>query len=400
MVSDVPLGAFLSGGVDSSTVVAHMQSLASQPVRTFTIGTAHTGYNEADHAAAVAKHLGTDHTELYVAPEDALGVVGELPRIYDEPFADSSQIPTVLVSRLARRHVTVGLSGDGGDEVFVGYNRYLLADRLRRIASAVPDGALRFANRMCRNLSADQWANLLNKVRWGLPERFRNTVADDRLITLACMLASEWPWGVYEALVSHWREESPIVLGVTGISHTSSVDSKPAGSRSWGSLVRDMVLEDQRSYLPDDILVKVDRASMSASLEARAPLLDHRIIEFMAALPMEMSLRDRIGKRLLRKSLYKHVPQSLIDRPKSGFGIPIGHWLRNELRGWAEELLSPARLASQGILNPQPVQLAWQAHLSGQRQEHHRLWSVLMFQLWLEDARVGSSAASTAVAYG
>jgi asparagine synthase (glutamine-hydrolysing) len=390
LVSDVPVGAFLSGGVDSSAVVALMQGLSSRPVRTFTIGNREDSYDEAGYAAAVARHLGTDHTELYVEPAAALQVIPELPGIYDEPFADSSQIPTLLVSRLARQSVTVGLSGDGGDEVFVGYSRYVLGERVARLARNSFGGAT-LLNALARRVPPRHWMRLLDGLRWALPGRYSRTAADDRLRTFSRMLGSRWPWGFYEALTRHWDETAGLVLGTREPAYE-------AGTADWSSLVREMVIADQRGYLADDILVKVDRASMAASLEARAPLLDHRLIEFMATVPTRMSVRDGIGKRLLRRSLYRHVPRALIDRPKSGFGVPIAYWLRNELRDWAEDLLSEQRLSRQGVLDVRRVRSVWQAHLSGARQEHHRLWGVLMFQAWLDHAATVQSADLAAIA--
>jgi asparagine synthase (glutamine-hydrolysing) len=396
MVADVPLGAFLSGGVDSSAIVAHMQSVSSRPVRTFTIGTKEGTYDEAEHAAAVAKHLGTEHSELYVESRDALEIIPRLPIIYDEPFADSSQIPTFLVSRLARQHVTVGLSGDGGDEVFVGYNRYLLADRLRRFVARLPPGMVRVANGFTRRVSPASWLSLLEGLRWLLPGRLRDSKADDRLTTLARMLGAKWPWGIYEALTCHWDEDSFIVLSTQEQAVRSDDSPHSAGERAtWSSLAAEMAVADQSSYLPDDILVKVDRASMAASLEARAPFLDHRLIEFTARLPTSMNLVGGIGKRLLRRSLYRYVPRELVERPKTGFGVPIDYWLRNELRDWAEELLSERRLKAEGVINARPIREAWRRHLVGNRQEHHRLWSVLMFQSWLEQSRARPASAAT-----
>lgn len=402
MVSDVPIGAFLSGGVDSSAVAAHMQSISPIPIRTFSIGTLQGTYNEAQHASAVAQHLGTDHTEFYVEPADAMKVIPRLPWIYDEPFADSSQIPTYLVAQLARREVTVGLSGDGGDEVFLGYNRYLLADRLSSMMSRIPDGLARFANRACRRFSAAQWARLLDALRWALPAELRDSKADDRLVTLAGMLASEWPWGIYEALTRHWTNpplsESLLSQGALQELEQHCPEETSGSSSGWSTLVRDMSAADQSTYLPDDILVKVDRASMAVSLEARAPLLDHRLIEFMAKLPVSMNIRHGAGKRLLRRSLYQFVPRSLIDRPKTGFGIPIDHWLRHELREWVEDLIAIPRLTAEGILDPIAVNSAWKRHLSGSGQQHHRLWSVLMFQSWLQNSRAAALQSTAACA--
>lgn len=381
MVADVPLGAFLSGGVDSSTVVALMQAQSPRPVRTFSIGFHEDEYNEAQHAAAVARHLGTEHTELYVTPAEAMAVVPDLPRLYDEPFGDSSQIPTFLVSRLARQQVTVSLSGDGGDELFGGYNRYFLAQRIWRMVGWAPPLLRRAAAGGITTLSPAAWNRGFAAVRRVLPARLRYANAGDKLHKLAEILSVPNPEAMYRGLVSHWKEPERIVIG-GGEPATVLTDPE-----SWAPLLsfpeRIMFL-DTLTYLPDDILVKVDRATMGVSLESRIPLLDHRLVEFAWRLPLAMKVRDGVGKWLLREVLYRHVPRALIERPKTGFGVPIDVWLRGPLRAWAEALLDEDRLAREGFFDPAPIRAKWAEHLAGRRGWHYYLWDVLMFQAWLE----------------
>jgi asparagine synthase (glutamine-hydrolysing) len=377
MVADVPLGAFLSGGVDSSTVVALMQAASSRPVRTFSIGFSEPAYNEAPFATAIATHLGTDHTELYVEPRQAQAVIPDLPAIYDEPFADSSQIPTFLVSKLARQHVIVSLSGDGGDEVFGGYNRHMWLERIWRRTGQVPQGARRVIARALRALSEQAWDTAYAAVAPALGGR-QVALAGDKMHKISRVLESESPDAAYLQLVSQWpeprlllaRDRAPVLPVYRGDSRLPVTEA--------------VMLLDQLTYLPEDILAKVDRASMAVSLEARVPLLDHRVVEWAWRLPRHQRSRDGISKWLLRQVLYRHVPASLIERPKVGFGIPIGGWLRTELREWAETLLSPSALAEAGWLNPAPIRDTWKAHLDGRRDWQHRLWSVLMFQAWRE----------------
>lgn len=381
MVADVPLGAFLSGGVDSSAVVALMQAQSPRPVKTFSIGFHEDKYNEAAHARRVAGHLGTDHTELYVTPEEALAVVPLLPAMYDEPFADSSQIPTYLVSKLARNTVKVSLSGDGGDELFAGYDRYFRAmDVWRKIGWAPsvgrralgallergPDGMLKVASRLAHG----------------------RAISSDRLRKLGGMLSSTSPQSLYREFLSHWRRPAEVVIG------GEEPDYFLACENNWRvspETVENMCFADLNSYLPDDILTKVDRASMAVSLEARVPLLDHRVVEFAWRLPLEMKIRDGRSKWLLRQVLYKYVPPELIERPKMGFGVPIESWLRGPLRDWAETLLSESRLRREGFFNPEPIRAKWREHLTGVRRWHYYLWDVLMFQAWWEhQAVIGS----------
>lgn len=373
--ADVPLGAFLSGGIDSSLVVAAMQAGSSRPVRTFTIGFREKDHDEARYARAVSDHLGTDHTELYVSPAEARSVIPLLPTLYDEPFADSSQIPTYLVSRLARQSVTVSLSGDGGDELFGGYNRHVHANsflklprRGRRMVAAVFDA-----------LSADQWNSAYGTATSLLPARFKSSMPGDHIAKLSVTLRLDSPAEIYRFLASVWSEPQEVVQ--RGSDYTDLVDF-------WSKLDIDdpqqrMMLLDTLTYLPDDILCKVDRAAMAVSLETRIPFLDHRIVEFAWSLPLRMKIRNGQGKWILRQLLEKYVPRALTDHPKTGFAVPIGAWLRGPLREWAEELISPARLESEGYLNARLIRQRWSEHISGRRNRHHQLWNVLMFQAWL-----------------
>lgn len=382
MVADVPLGAFLSGGVDSSTVVALMQQLSPRPVKTFTIGFHEDAYNEAKHAHAVARHLGTDHTELYVRPEEALAVIPRLPELYDEPFADSSQVPTFLVSKLARQHVTVSLSGDGGDELFGGYNRYQWATYIWRTVRWLP-GPLRSALAgVLTALPPLAWDAAFQRLAHWVPAGLRYSEPGFKLHKLAEILPVRTPEEIYWELVSHWKQPSELVLG------SKEPPTVLTDSRAWadvGDFEHRMMYFDMVSYLPDDILVKVDRAAMGVSLETRIPFLDHRLVEFAWRLPLQFKVRGGVTKWLLRKVLYRHVPKELIERPKMGFGVPIDSWLRGPLRNWAESLLDPTRLSREGYFNPAPIQQKWQEHLSGRRNWQYHLWDVLMFQAWLEN---------------
>lgn len=377
MASDVPLGAFLSGGYDSTTVAALMQAQSGSPVKTFSIGFHETVYNEAKHAKAVAQHLGTDHTELYVTPEDAMAVIPELPCIYDEPFSDSSQIPTYLVSQLARKHVTVSLSGDGGDELFYGYERYFKGDQIWRQLSRLPLPL----RRMAAAAMSRAPGHLLEKAVDVLPEKLRVKHLADRLPKLAEMLALPNGEAVYRELISHAKEPEQLVLRAA---EPDTVLGRPDRLPTLPSLRERMMLLDQMTYLPDDILTKVDRASMAVGLEARVPFLDHRLVEFAWQVPTEYKYRDGEGKWLLRQVLYRYVPQELMDRPKMGFGVPIEHWLRGPLRDWAEELLDEKRLREEGFFSPRPVREMWNEHVSGKRRWHYYLWDMLMFQAWLD----------------
>jgi asparagine synthase (glutamine-hydrolysing) len=392
MVADVPLGAFLSGGIDSSTVVALMQAHSSRPVQTFSIGFHEDEYNEAEHAKAVARHLGTNHTELYVTPEEAMAVIPKLPTLYDEPFADSSQIPTFLVAELARRQVTVSLSGDGGDELFGGYTRYFWTRSLWRRLAQIPMELRRALQRMLIAVPPACWNTFLAAIHPLLPHRYRVSLAGDKVHKLAELLTLDSPQAVYRYLVSHWKHPAQeLVLGANEPPTVlQTVDAWPQALHSDGKgnrLEAMMMFLDQRTYLPDDILVKVDRAAMGVSLETRVPFLDHRVVEFAWRLPLTMKLRGGQGKWLLRQVLYRYVPKALIERPKMGFGVPLDRWLRGPLREWAEDLLSEERLKHEGFLNPAPVQQMWAEHLSGRRNWAYYLWDVLMWEAWLESGR-------------
>ncbi len=378
MVADVPLGAFLSGGIDSSTVVALMQAQSDRPIKTFTIGFHEAGYDEAKHAAAVAKHLGTEHHELYLASSEAQAIIPDIPNWCDEPFADVSQIPTYLVSRLARQQVTVSLSGDGGDELFAGYNRYFVGQKLWPRLKVLPYWLRFLSAQGIRQFSPNQWDQFA-KI---LPNRLRPRLVGDKAHKLADILAVPNARTFYKNLVSYWEEPANLVLGGNEpVLYPWNFESTFGHSDDF---VESMQMMDTLTYLPDDILTKVDRASMAVSLEARVPLLDHRVVEFAYGLPMDVKIRNGQGKWLLRQVLNKYVPNRLIDRPKMGFGVPIDQWLRGPLREWAENLLSLQRLESEGILNPGPICQRWREHLSGQRNWQYSLWGVLMFQAWQE----------------
>lgn len=380
MLADVPLGAFLSGGIDSSTIVALMQAQSAQPIKTFTIGFNETAYNEAEHARTVAKYLGTDHTTLYVSPRQAMDVIPKLPSLYCEPFSDSSQIPTYLVSQLARQHVTVSLSGDGGDELFGGYNRYVLTDRLWRNLSRLPQSLRRMTAGGIRSVSPSTWDSLAGLFQLALPRKWQLANVGEKLHKGAGVLAAETVNDLYRGLVSHWNPSSVVL---EGSEPTTILTGSAPGLSGLGPVQRMMAL-DALSYLPDDILVKVDRAAMGVSLETRVPMLDHRIVEFAWRLPLDLNIRDGQGKWLLRQVLYRHVPAELIDRPKMGFAVPIDAWLRGPLRDWAEALLDPLRLRSEGYFDSAIIESRWREHLSGRQNWQYHLWDILMFQAWLD----------------
>ncbi len=385
MIADVPLGAFLSGGVDSSTVVALMQAQSTRPVKTFTIGFYEQDYDEARYAKEIATHLGTEHTELYVTPKEAMEVVPKLPTLYDEPFSDSSQIPTFLISKLARTQVTVSLSGDGGDELFGGYNRYFWGRDIWDKLKGMPYGMRMALAKSLTILSPQVWDAIFFRLDPILPRRLRQRNPGDKLHKLAGILGAKTPKEMYYNLVSHWRKPTNVVIGAE---EPLTVLTNPEKQAHLSDFVSQMMYLDLVSYLPDDILVKVDRASMGVSLEARVPILDHRIVEFAWRLPLHMKIRGDQSKWILRQVLYRYVPRKLIERPKMGFGIPIDKWLRGPLRDWAESLLDESRLRQEGFFNPLPILEKWREHLSGRRNWQHHLWDVLMFQAWLEKEKV------------
>jgi len=382
MIADVPLGAFLSGGVDSSTVVALMQTQSDIPVQTFSIGFYEPGYNEAHHAKAAAEHLSTKHTEWYITPEETRQVIPLLPTLFDEPFADSSQIPTYLVSKLARQHVTVSLSGDGGDELFGGYNRYFMANQIWRRVGWMPLAARKALARAMLAAPSVAWNGFFQLAGRLFSDLRDLPIPDEKAQKLAEVISVPSFEAVYLNLVSHWKDPSSIVVG----------GAEPATlllDRSrWAdvpTLTEQMMYVDLMTYLPDDILAKVDRASMGVSLEVRAPFLDdHKVVEFVSRLPLNLKVRDGAGKWILRQVLYRYVPRELIERPKMGFGVPIDYWLRDPLRDWAEEYLSVDRLQREGYFDPTPIRQKWQEHLSGRRNWQYYLWDILMFQTWLE----------------
>jgi asparagine synthase (glutamine-hydrolysing) len=381
MEADVPLGAFLSGGIDSSVVVALMQRHTTGSVKTFTIGFEDRTYDESADAAAIAHHLRTDHTDAVVSPRAALDVIPKLPTIYDEPFADSSQIPTFLVSELARCDVTVALSGDGGDELFAGYNRYVWSPAIWARARQVPQPIRRLAARGLEKLAPATWDTLFARVGSRLPRRMNVRIPAAKAQKLAEVLPARSLEEMYLRLVSHW-EDPEVLVGPVGEPPTAVTDR-----RQWADVddpVAWMMHLDLVTYLPDDILAKVDRAAMAVSLETRLPMLDHRLVEFAWQIPLEMKIADGVPKWILRRVLERHVPRQLFDRPKMGFGLPLGQWLRGPLRAWAENLLEPSRLRAEGFFDDAVVRRVWDRHLCGDRNLEDELWDVLMFQAWYE----------------
>jgi asparagine synthase (glutamine-hydrolysing) len=382
MVADVPLGAFLSGGTDSSLVVSLMHKVASGPIKTFSIGFGEERYNEAPFARRVAEHLGTDHTELHVSGEMAQGVVGLLPLMCDEPFGDSSIIPTYLVSKLARESVTVSLSGDGGDELFGGYDRYTLLDTVARIARCVPRPARKAASMMAAVLPFGQAERLQVALRKSgfFPFDLHNPA--EKVRKVLSVFGESGPHALYGAAVKHWPDEVGVVLGVR--------ETRLAAVPELGDFRAYMALWDTSRYLPDDILTKVDRASMACSLEAREPLLDHRLVEFAWRVPTAVKYRDGRGKWPLRALLLRYLPRELVDRPKKGFAIPLDGWLRGSLREWARELLNERRLREQGLFDPVQVGRFWTDHDAGRRNVSQLLWNILMFQAWYDGCIISS----------
>ncbi len=394
MLADVPVGAFLSGGVDSSTIVALMQAQSSRPVKTFSIGSTEDSYSEAQHAKQVARALGTEHLELYVTAKDAIEVIPRLPRLYDEPFSDSSQIPMLIVSQLARDHVAVALTGDGGDEIFGGYNRYFWGRSVWQHTGWIPPIIRRQAAFALTAVSSKSWDYWFAMFQDALPAKLRQRRPGDKLHKLSEVLGAESPEAMYRGLVSHWKHPERLVLGST---EPSTALSDHRGKTPFPDFTRWMMYMDLVSYLPDDILVKVDRASMGVGLEARVPFLDHRVVEFGWQVPLSMKIQPGEGKWLLRQVLYKYVPKELIERPKWGFGIPLDTWLRGPLRDWVENLISEERLHREGFFNSELVREKWQEHLSEKFNWQYHLWDVLMFQTWLEDNRVSAASSSEVV---
>lgn len=384
MIADVPLGVFLSGGIDSSTVVALMQAQSNRPVKTYTIGFNEAGYNEAEYAKAVAGYLGTEHTELYISHQEAMDVIPKLPSLYDEPFSDSSQIPTFLVSQMARRYVKVCLSGDAGDELFGGYNRYFQGRKIWNKIRIIPRTLRGLAAKMITSASPQRLDRVAEAFSSIIPSELKAGRAGDKLYKLAEIIDKESPEALYKELVSHWKSPSSVVLN----SHEPpTVISDRSQWADLDDFTLRMMYLDTMTYLPDDILVKVDRAAMGVSLETRVPFLDHTVVEFAWKLPLSLKIRNGQGKWILRQVLHKYVPAELIERPKMGFGVPIDTWLRGPLRGWAEELLNENRLRQEGFFEPSPIREKWTEHLSGKRNWQYHLWDVLMFQAWMEKQR-------------
>ena len=379
MISDVPLGAFLSGGIDSSTIVALMQAESARPVKTFSIGFNEAGYNEAREAKRVAAHLGTEHTELYLSSDEARAVIPKIPELYSEPFADSSQIPTFLVSQLARQHVTVALSGDGGDELFSGYTRYVAAEAMRAKFARLPQPLRVAAGRLLTLLPPNQVDSLIKPLRGLIPSRWRYKQFGNKLHKLGSICRSDDPLAVYRALISMWERPSDVVIACHDVDQLASL---PPAVGKVATFTERMMLTDLLTYLPDDILVKVDRASMGVSLEARVPFLDHRVIEHALGLPLDLKLRNGEGKWILRQVLYRYVPRELIDRPKMGFGVPVDEWLRGPLHEWASDLLHGDRLRADGYFHDTEVHKKWQEHTKGSADRAALLWPILMFQAW------------------
>jgi asparagine synthase (glutamine-hydrolysing) len=379
MISDVPLGAFLSGGVDSSLIVSIMQSISANPIKTFTIGFNEQQYDEAIYAKKVSNHLKTDHTEIYLSSKDAISVINDLPKIYDEPFSDSSQIPTFLVSKLAKTQVTVALSGDAGDELFAGYNRYIIANNVWPKIKIVPFFIRKLISKFILLFPTTFYDNiyqLSNKFICNKTKLFTNV--GDKIYKISYLILSKSFENLYDNLISHWNEYEPIVKG------NYNNLNKEMTSYEFLNDIEKMMAADTISYLPDDILVKVDRAAMANSLETRVPFLDYRIIEFAWQIPIFQKLNSNKSKLILREILYKYVPKELIERPKMGFGVPIAEWLRGPLKNWAEEILSEEKIINDDLLDYKIIKKKWDEHQSGKHNWQYHLWDVLMFQSWYD----------------
>jgi asparagine synthase (glutamine-hydrolysing) len=385
MISDVPLGAFLSGGVDSSLVTSMMQSMSNQPVNTFSIGFFEKGFNEAKHAASVAHHLGTSHTELYLTNKDAQDIIPTLPKMYDEPFADQSQIPTFLVSSLARKHVKVVLSGDGGDELFAGYNRYLFVKKFWHRLQTIPLPLRKIIAAGLQGIRPNHWDKIFAAMSPILPESFKPALPSQKIHKIASILPTNSLLALHGRLSSQWANPSDVLN--LDFYCKESLWLKNLHSLEDISDVEQQMYWDAQTYMVDDILTKVDRASMRVGLEARVPLLDHEIVELAWRIPLSMKLKDGESKWILKQLLYKYVPKKLIDRPKMGFSVPIDEWLRTSLKDWAENLLDRKRLEEEGYFLPNEVIKTWKAHQSGNINAGGPLWTLLMFQSWLDETK-------------
>ena len=377
MIADVPLGAFLSGGVDSSTVAALMQKQSDRPIKSFSIGFTEDSFNEAKYAKEIASYLGTDHTELYVTPEEALAVVPFLPKCFDEPFADSSQIPTYLVSAMTKKHVTVALSGDGGDELFAGYTRYMQAERMRRLAAVLPNTLRHWLGKIISAHSPSAWDALFSHLL--LDKKLRNP--GNKIHRVANALTENFDQ-TYLGMLSHWTDPDDIVLD--GFEYKGVLWDEELESKVPDFLDR-MQFKDILTYLPDDILTKVDRATMAVGLEARVPIIDHRIVEFSWRIPRKMKIRNGESKWLLKQVLNRYVPKELVDRPKMGFGVPLDAWLKGPLREWADDILTESNITKYGLVNPAPITKIWNEHKLGQGKWHYLLWDVIMLHAWAEE---------------
>lgn len=373
MIADVPIGAFLSGGIDSSSVVALMQNQSNQKINTFSIGFEEKNFDEAKNAMKIAKYLGTNHNELYVSSKEAMSIIPSLPIYYDEPFADSSQIPTFLVSRLAKKNVTVSLSGDGGDEVFGGYNRYYYADKYLNICNRLPGRLSNILKNFILGISVQTWSTIFSTLKI-------NNNFGEKLYKVAKIIEEKNFYRVYDFLISNWGNPESFVLGT----ENNNIDSKyilDPPLQPYDSAIQLMIL-DMLNYLPNDILTKVDRASMGVSLETRLPFLNHELIEYMIRVPKKFKINNGIRKWALKKILNKYIPEKLVNRSKSGFAVPIDAWIRGPLREWTDSLINEKNIKSEGFLNYNEIDKKWKEHKSGKKNWHHELWAVLMFQSW------------------